>query len=236
MTNKTEYSKIKHVKKTTPEEVAEVMETPKMRQMVSQAPKQIKKGLIERMVVALIGPDGLPRVGRYITKELAGPALKNLLLDSLQTGAQMLIFKGDPNGGPNRGGYNQPRNSRASYSNDIGRGYANRYQSSSARKDSTPSSNSWMTDPNQTQELAGGVILYEWAIPDRQGASRIYDALKDYAHEYGNVKVGDYYDALGITTVFTDYNYGWRWDSLQSVRIRAVSNGYVLDLPPVEVI
>lgn len=229
----TQYNKVKTTRTTVtrseePQE-ARTEELARPNTVVKQRPKKAKKGLMERLVVGLIGPDGLPAAGRYITQQVIGPGLRDMLYDAVVNGAQMMILRGrEGQNGPNvvRNSYSSPRkttNYREAY----------RHSQPSYRED--PARNTWQTDPGQAQQLGAGVILTDWAIGSREDAQRVMTHLNEIAYQYGQAKVRDYYDLIGVQSVYTDNSYGWKWDSLQNIRIRTTRDGWVLDLPPVEV-
>lgn len=238
-----EYNKVeprKVVKKEVIQETIEELpgEEKRQKQIVKTAPKKVKKGLFERMVVGLIGPDGLPAVGRYVSHEVLGPAVKNMLVDTVINGIQMLVFKDqNPAGRPT----NNPRYGNAYYSSSSAKktDYNDRYGRSasySRDREVEKKRRPWESDPRQAQQLGVGVIIQDWAIPERQDAQNVLNAMTETAYQYGVVKVRDYYDLIGVQSVYTDNAFGWRWDDLQRVRVRGTRDGFVLDLPPVSAV
>lgn len=215
----------------TPE--AEEVQVEVRQKAIVKNPKKVKKGLFERMVVGLIGPDGLPAVGRYVSSEVVGPAVKNMLVDTVINGIQMLVFKDQQP--VSRSG--NPRYGNAYSSSSVKKtDYREHYSRSQPRYREDPKRNTWASDPHQAQQLGVGVIIQDWAIPDRQDAQNVLNAMTETAYQYGVVKVRDYYDLIGVQSVYTDNAYGWRWDDLQRVRVRTTREGFVLDLPPVSAI
>lgn len=63
----------------------------------------------------------------------------------------------------------------------------------------------------------------------RGDADDVLCQLKDGIRQYGQVTVGDVWDAMGMTPVNTDYNYGWY--NLDGSYIKGVPGGYRLVLP-----
>lgn len=204
--------------------------------VVSQ-PKKVKKGLFERMVVGMIGPDGLPAVGRYVSSEVIGPAVKNMLVDTVINGIQMLVFK-DNNQQYNRMANRDSARYGSAYSTKNTRtsDYQSNYKPSKQNYKAGSRINDWSNVPGQAQQLGIGVIVQDWAVADRMDSQKVLNALNDIAYQYGTVSVRDYYDLLGVPAVYTDNAYGWRWDDLQRVRVRTTREGFVLDLPPVDAI
>lgn len=226
-----DYNKVepKAVAKVVEEvEVEEVVEK-RPTSVVKKAPKKAKKGLVERGVAALIGPDGLPAVGRFVVKDVIGPALKDLFVNSIVSGVQMFAYR---DGNAPRTPYN---GRTQSFNSPRKVDYGSRY--GQPRTQSKPSNNGPWNDygnpGNNGQRLITGSVLNDWAIPDRDDAMKVITAMNEIAYNYGQVKVRDYYDLIGVETVYTDNNYGWLWDDIQGLRIRTTRDGFVLDLPPV---
>lgn len=223
----TEYNKIakRVMRPDSKEEMKrEIAEAPSKYKSITKATKS-KKPLMERLVVALIGPDGLPAVGRYVAHEVVGPAVKNMLVDTVTNGIQMLVFKD--------GTKVQPRTSR-NYSSSTYREASSSYRKSSRSTYVVPESPVPVTSTYNHQELSRGVLLWDYAIPTREEARNVIEALQDIGYEYGIVKVREYYDLIGHNTVYTDNNFGWTFDMLERLRIRTVREGFVIDLPPIQ--
>lgn len=235
-----EYNKVATkpaVIKNKEDETIDVVEQVTMTKLVKGKPKKVKKGLMERMVIGLIGPDGLPRVADHVRKEIIGPTMKNMIYESLSNGLRMLVFRNEPTnyrGGPtNYGGGYTNYNSR--YGGARSTGYATHTgTSSSVRKDPTPAVDP--RNPDQVQKLYNGTILQGWALESHNDAVLALQALKDNAYEYGKVSVANYYEVLGLPTSYTDFNFGWNWDDVEHVDIRMSHGEYFLQLPPVRII
>jgi hypothetical protein len=229
-----EYNKIKVKGMPVHEQEEEiVVEERAVAGQVVTKPKVVKKGLMERLVVSMIGPDGLPAVGRYISKELIGPAAKQLFFDSITSAAHMMVFK--DGGGPRNGGYSSGYQQQYRGKTDYGSRYRSggaSYSQPTVRNEGYPEEDS----RDSTQRLGPGVILVDWAVGDRGSAQRVLNELTDLAQQYGNVRVSDYYGLMGIPTKFTDNNYGWLFSDMDRTRIRSVRGEFVLDLPPIKVI
>ena len=227
-----EYNKIKVKGMPVHEQEEEVAVERKVAGAVVGKPKQVKKGLMERLVVSMIGPDGLPAVGRYISKELIGPAAKQLFFDSITSAAHMMVFK--DGGGPRNGGYSSGYQQQYRGKTDYGSRYRSggaSYSQPSVRNEGFPED-----DRDSAQRLGPGVILVDWSVGDRGSAQRVLDELLDLSQQYGNVRVSDYYGLMGIPTKFTDNNYGWLYGDIERTRIRSSRGEFILDLPPIKVI
>lgn len=66
-------------------------------------------------------------------------------------------------------------------------------------------------------------------------ANEVLTQMFDLLERYEVVTVSDLYELLGVSGNFTDERYGWT--DLRGSRVsRARGGGYVLDLPPTEVL
>lgn len=233
-----EYNKVNHVKRelgSADSKVEEVMQEELRLQKVTSKPvKKVKRGIIERGVVALIGPDGLPKVSKQVFSEVVGPAIKNMAFDALNNGLRMLIFKDDNyySRQPDRYGSRTTGWDPNRHTN-YGSAYrgSRTHTAASPRKDERPARPTY--EPGQAQSLSNGSIVYDYTLESREDATRVLDALRDNCYKYGKVKVANYYELIGIPTVYTDNNFGWLWDDIEHVRIRPARGEFVLELPPV---
>lgn len=200
------------------EEVAP-KEKKQMDKIVSSQPKKVKKSLFGRLVTGIVGPEGLPGIGSYVNEEIIKPAIKNIIVDAVTSGINMVMY--GEKGGPNRGGY-RPH---------VGgsRGYAPRTNYGSQYRSSQEPAERPLARPAK-----GGVD--EYIIEDRNDASQVLVSLTEYADMYNSVSVADYYDLIGATSKYTDNNVGWTIDQITRARIVPVRGGFVIQFPPVEVI
>lgn len=211
------------IKETEQEEVEVPREKKELKSVVSEQPTKVKRGLLSRLVTGIVGPDGIPGIGSYVNEEIIKPAIKNIIVDGVTSGINMLMY--GEKGGPNRGG-------RSSYSGG-GRSnyrpttnYGANYRSSSV-------------DPVQPERIAARPArqgVEEYLIADRYDASHVLTTLTENADRYDTVSVADYYDLIGVPSQYTDNNHGWSIDSITKAVIVPVRGGYVIKFPPVEVI
>lgn len=75
----------------------------------------------------------------------------------------------------------------------------------------------------------GNIIL-----PTRDEAENVLSSMSDTINRYGNIRVADLYDMVGITSAYTDNN--WGWTDIRHASISRVREGYLLDLPLPEAI
>lgn len=68
-------------------------------------------------------------------------------------------------------------------------------------------------------------------LSSRIEADDVLSRMDEILSRYRRVSVADFYDCVGITSVYTDNNYGWT--DLSSARVYHVSNGYMIKFPRV---
>lgn len=178
-----------------------------------------KKGVVERLVGGLLGPNGIRAIGAYVGHEIIVPMVKNAFVDSMTTGINMAVFKDQPQ--PNRRnnpGWNNRQHqntNRVQYDKSYQNNQVNQYQS-----------------PNAKRTI---YTIREAVFPNREEALMVLDNMMNEIDKYGQVSVADYYDWIGIgDSTFADVSYGW--DDLNRARVVSVRGGYAISLPPVGVI
>lgn len=205
------------------EEVEVLKEKKDIKSVVSEKPTKVKRGLLSRLVTGIVGPDGLPGVGTYVNEEIIKPAIKNIIVDGVTSGINMIMY--GEKGGPNRGGRTPySGGGRSNYRPTTN--YGANYRSSSV-------------DPVQPERVPARAVsqgVEEYLIADRYDASHVLTTLTESADMYGSVSVADYYDSIGVPSKYTDNNYGWTIDSIVKAVIVPVRGGYVIKFPSVEVI
>lgn len=206
--------------------------------VVSERPTKVKKGLVSRLVTGVIGPEGLPGIGSYVNDEIVKPAIKNIIVDAVTSGINMVMY-GDRGG--NGSGYNRNYSGRNRYNGGGGYGYGSGYRPSTRygsnyreRDRDRDRDRDHYDDRPAPAAKRGGVIEYK--ITDRYDASHVLASLTESADNFDSVSVADYYDLIGVESVFTDNNYGWTIDSIHHASIIPVRGGYVIKFPPVELL
>lgn len=211
--SKKDYNKAEVKPQVVEKATEEVMpaERQKAEQIVSV--KERKKGIFERLVVGIVGPDGLVGIGKYLSNEIIIPAVKDIVVNSLTSGINMAVYGDD-----------RPRGGRA-YNRNGSRVNYTSYSSSPERNRTAPS-----RDTNRRNDVG----YYE--LEDRDSARKVLEGLLDLARQYQYATVADYYDMIGVETEFTHANFGWSYDTLVTTPIMSAGrNGYIIDLPrPVE--
>lgn len=212
-----DYNKVKSNVKQA-EKMDEVEERPKMQAVVKKRPKKQKRGLMERLVIGLIGPDGVRSIGRKLNEDIVVPAIKNIVVDSITSGINMAIFGRDDR--PRSGGYSQGNSYPGGYQN-----YGSHYKPK-------------VTYGAPAQQQPTGFVsknsLPEYALDNRDDALMVLSQLRDNITRYGTTSIADYYDLMGLDSNYTDMQYGWV--NLDNVRVITRRGGYIIGFPPVELI
>lgn len=230
--DKTEYDKVEQVDQDLEKKEDEVVETQEAVRLkpVAKA-KPAKRNLLDRLVTGLIGPNGIPGVARHVKDDVIIPSLRDLAGDAIRSAGDTIAgryfgegrsrqtgYRGGYASGPsyNKTNYNQPAKK---YGNGV-------YQ--------PPAKNYGASYTSDTIELERGMTVDNFIIDTRADAQNVLDGLRDHILTFGMVTVADYYDLIGVEPKYTDNNFGW--DDLQSVRVQPTRGGFILLLPPVEMV
>lgn len=190
--------------------------------VVAGEPKKVKKSLVGRLVTGVLGPEGLPGIGQYVSEEIIVPAIKNIIVDAVTSGINMVMY-GDSKGTTPRNYGGGPRYTGYGASHRPTVNYTSRYTSQ---------------QPEPSQISARGVRqgVEEYIIENREDAAHVLTTLTEQADMYGSVSIADYYDLIGVPSNYTDNNYGWILETIAHSSIRPVRGGHVIKFPPAEVI
>lgn len=170
-----------------------------------------KKPLLQRIVYGIVGPGGLKDTVGGAVKSIVLPGLKNIAADALH-GAVNSIFYRDGNAPSSRRG--------------VYRHYESEYRSYGR------------TDPIESKygnikrlDTSGSRVIKPYAIKTEDEAWDIVDDLRDRISSRGHATIGDYYENIGKYSDSSHDDYGWK--SLGGVDVVPVSNGWLIEFPPV---
>lgn len=181
---------------------------PKIAAAKIQPPIHVKTGPWRRIKAAFISEDGRS-VGSYLAQDVLVPALKDLLMDLIQGGAERTLY-GDSRIAPSRSRNGGRSNNPERYSNILtSRGPERRREGPELRRVRNDFSNYIFRTAREAEVIA--------------------DKLQDHLGQYEAVTVANFYEAMDITPDFTDNGFGWT--DLRGIRVRKVRQGYILELP-----
>lgn len=210
----TDYNKVAHTSNTEAKKETKE-ERPKVERVA--VAKKRKPKMSERLVRAIAGPDGIPSVSQYISKEIIIPAAKDLFVNAIQSGISMMVYGHDkPAGGS--GAYRATSSYRAPSTN-----YGNRYQAG------TPANNS---QPNYSNKVTNTSFnSMDYAVASRQEALHVMENMQNLVADYGIATISDFYDMLGVETTFADSAFGWASNLDNNATVVSVRDGFAVRLP-----
>lgn len=177
-----------------------------------------KRGAGAKLKEAFFGED-VQDVGDYVVYDVAIPAAKNLVFDLFKEGLlgsiEMVLFGGRTNRRNTHRHGGRSYTSYGDYFRDDGRG-----RGSSRDRDGRRELSRTGRSRHDFDE-----IIFE----SRGEAEEVLSHMVDLIIDYGMVAVADFYDAAGITTSFSDND--WGWTNLSSAYVSRVRGGYMINLP-----
>ena len=180
-------------------------ERKKVEQVTKSPVTKKKAGFTTKAVSAFVGED-IHNVGEYLVYDVAIPAFKNLISDMVSQGIERMLFG---ESAPRRGG--SSGGTRVSYG-------------SYSRPGSAPGNRREASPRNRRYHDFSDIEL-----ESRDEAYLVLDRLADLVDEYGLATVADLYDLCGISTEYTDEN--WGWTSARNMSVIRSRHGYMLQLP-----
>lgn len=198
-------------------EAPENERVPKKAVVKGSTVEERKPGLMTRLVRGILGPNGIRAIGSYLGKEVIMPAIKDTLVNTINTGVNMAAY------GEDRSRYNGGWSNPARYNSRVGNQTYTNY--SSAYHNNNPQAQA-INPPTRIKDI----LLFTW-----NDAATVLENLNRDIATYGYARLADYYDYAGQpSTNYMDNAYGWKM--LGDIRIVPTRGKYLLALPPVEVI
>lgn len=189
----------------------QVEERPRAERITKSAPEQRKRGLGKKFKATIVG--GTAReTAAYVVEDVVVPGIRDMLFDAFEGGLHRLIY-----GESNRARRNYP----SSYSSV---GHVN-YQSMSKPQATHQPAGRMFSRRARSQHDFGEIVL-----EDRREAQDVLDQMYEYLSRFGEVKVADLYDMVGIRSSHVDHK--WGWTLLQGAKLVRTRDGrFLLDLP-----
>ena len=165
-----------------------------------------KKNELQKLADIFIAED-LRNVKKVIIYDMVIPAVRDLIV-SIFTNSVNLTFYGQNGARPNQYNTYTPPPQTASYSRYYNQGYVQQNQAQPGN------------DLSSFQQIT---------FNTRRDAEAVLDQMFASINQYGKVSIADYYDLVGISSDYTDFNYGWY--DLRGTMIRPVAGGFMIMLP-----
>lgn len=163
-----------------------------------------KKNDMRKLTDIFISEDAA-NVKNYILMDVIVPSVKKAIYDLIVGALDMSLY-----GGRGGGGGRRPVADKVSYTD---------YNSMSRRDERSY---------NRTQTASG--YSYDDIILDSRGeAEAVLSRMDEVMEEYGQVRVADLYDLVGVTGNYTDNNYGWT--NIRNAEVVRVRDGYKIKMP-----
>ena len=163
-----------------------------------------KKNDVRKLTDIFIAEDAA-NVKNYILMDVIVPSVKKAIYDLIVGALDMSLY-----GAHGGGGGRRPIADKVSYTD---------YNSVSRRDERSY---------NRTQTASG--YSYDDIILDSRGeAEAVLSRMDEVMEEYGQVRVADLYDLVGVTGNYTDNNYGWT--NIRNAEVVRVRDGYKIKMP-----
>lgn len=175
---------------------------------VAQGTKVSKsKSKARRIAEIFVGGD-LKETAEHVRDDVAIPALKNFLYDSLSEGLQRILW----------GETRNDRRRNSTHRDYVG--YSRRAREARPARQTT-------TRSSRVDQGFDDIVL-----ATRTEAESVLSRMYDLIERYNMVTVAEFYSLVGISAEFTDENWGWR--DLRSANIQHIRDGFRINLPKPE--
>lgn len=175
---------------------------------VAQGTKVSKSKSKARQIAEIFVGGDLKETAEHVRDDVAIPALKNFLYDSLSEGLQRLLW----------GETKNDRRRNSTHRDYVG--YSRR------AREPRPTQQTTTRYSRATQGFDDVVLA------TRTEAESVLSRMYDLIERYNMVTVAEFYSLVGISAEFTDENWGWR--DLRSANIQHIRDGFRINLPKPE--
>lgn len=167
-----------------------------------------KKSALKRASESMFAND-VEDIKKYLLLEVLKPAAKDTLSELVSRGLDMMLYENS------RGS-----NTRFRIGSRTG-GYHNKYNQSERRE-----------KPKISQRDRRMLHFDDIILDERGDAEQVLDYLRRRIDDYEVATVADFYDAVEVTSDYTDTKYGWY--DLDDAYVRRVRDGFQIVLPRAE--
>lgn len=175
---------------------------------VAQGTKVSKSKSKARQIAEIFVGGDLKETAEHIRDDVAIPALKNFLYDSLSEGLQRILW----------GETKNDRRRNSTHRDYVG--YSRRAREARPTRQTT-------TRSSRVDQGFDDIVL-----ATRTEAESVLSRMYDLIERYNMVTVAEFYSLVGISAEFTDENWGWR--DLRSANIQHIRDGFRINLPKPE--
>lgn len=175
----------------------------------SQKPTKVIKGTVikrEKPILMRIFGESMKGVGVFILWDVVVPAVKEMILDAIKNGGEMLLYG------------SEEKSSRIK--RDRGRSVVEYNSIFDSRRRER-----YTITPKKASRFAFDDI----ALQTRDDAVQVLDNLLELIDQYGFARVSDFYEMVDVDGEYTDNK--WGWDNLRTAEIKRVREGWILILP-----
>lgn len=179
-------------------------EAPKKIEPVAQGKvRKGRKSLARKIFETLIVED-LRTIESHIIDDILVPEIQKALVETIRSSAEMM--------------FGQSSKGRSAYERSP-------EYTSYSKCSSTQSP--VRTRPEARKRYSG--VVDDITLPTKMVAEEALDRMYELLNHYDCVSVADYYAIVGVTSNYTDNDYGWV--DLRGAHVMKVSGGYILSLP-----
>lgn len=165
-----------------------------------------KKNGFQKFASEFIRED-MTNIGNYIMQDVIIPTIKNTIWDAFTNSLEMVLY--------GESGHTKKKSNAGKVS------YGKYYEKERNK-------------PSGSSSASRGIYDYDEIILNNRGeAEDVLSRMIEIMDEYdGMVSVADLYELVGVSSKYTDNNYGWT--DLSSARVERVREGYLLKLPRIQ--
>lgn len=182
----------------------DIVKKKKIEKAISGTVKTKKKSEFRKFLDVFV-PEDVESVKDYIIMDVVVPSIKKAISDTVDT-----VLFGETRSAPSKSG----AASKVSYRSFYDKKNDDRHERYSGSR------------------MRSGYDYEDIIFDSRGEAEQVLMLMDEIVSEYSMVRVADLYDLVGISSSFTDNNYGWTNIKNASVN-RTRDGGYILKMPKV---